>query len=274
MGADAMTSAALELEVCVVSECGPVRQENQDAAAAWRGDHTEVALVVADGMGGHAAGREAAEIAVRRSLDSIRDREPGPWDDVLRSAVAHAHEGVLAAVRDGQRNGDGSVRTGMGTTLVLAVVELAPAPSLHVTHVGDSRAYLFRGTSLYRLTRDHSPVGRMVADGLLDEDEAFGHPDSNVIERAVGQSQPLTAELQAAVALEAGDLAVLTTDGLHGVVPDAEIRQVLIAARSASAACEQLVAAAFHAGSQDNVTVGCLRLIADRPRRRPTRVEV
>src|ERR1700688_1323687 len=120
--ADATTSAALKVQVCMVSECGPARPENQDAGAAWRGERTEVALVLADGMGGPAAGREGAEIVVRRSLDSIRDREPGPWDGVLRSAVANAHQGVLAAAQGSRPDGAGSARIGMGATVVLAVV--------------------------------------------------------------------------------------------------------------------------------------------------------
>ncbi len=267
--------ATFEVQVSLASEGGPVRAENQDAAAAWRDERTAVALVVADGMGGHAAGREAAEIAVRRSVDSIRERAPGPWEAVLRGAVASAHQGVLVAAHAPPAAAGAPDRTGMGATLVIAVVDLEDTPRLHVAHVGDSRAYLYRGTSLFRLTRDHSLVGRLIADGLLAEDEAFGHPDSNVIERAIGQSQPLVAEVQSAVALDAGDLVVLATDGLHGVVPDDEIQRLLAAAGSAQEACETLVTAAFKAASQDNVTVGCLRLLgaARGPRRRPTRIE-
>jgi serine/threonine protein phosphatase PrpC len=272
--AETAVPAACEVQVSLVSECGPARQENQDAAAAWRGERSEVALIVADGMGGHAAGREAAEIVVRRALDGIRDREPGSWEEALRRAVAHAHDGVLAAARELQRAGGPTIRPAMGATVVAAVVETAPLLRLHLAHVGDSRAYLFRGTSLFRLTRDHSLVGRMVADGLLGEDEAFGHPDSNVIERALGQSQPLVAEVQPPLELAAGDLVLLTTDGLHGPVPDVEIQRLLAAASTARDACDRLLAAAYRAGSQDNVTIGCLRLIAERPRRRSTRVEV
>jgi protein phosphatase len=276
MGAEieVVSPSGFEVEIGLISECGP-RPENQDAAAAWRDERTVVALVVADGMGGHAAGREAAEIVVRLSFDGIRNRTQECWDKVLDQAVAQAHQGVLAAACSPQSSGESADRTGMGATAVLVVADLTATPTLHVAHVGDSRAYLFRGTSLFRLTRDHSLVSRMIVDGLLGESEAFGHPDNNVIERAIGQSQPLTAEVQAAMPLAADDLVLVATDGLHGVVPDDDICAILAAATSTQAACENLVACALAAGSQDNVTVGCLKLLdSHRPsQRRPTRVE-
>ncbi len=274
---ETVVTPCFEVELGLVSECGPARSENEDAAAAWHEAQAIAALVVADGMGGHRGGREAAEIVVRCSLDSVRELAAATapsWSDMLRSAMASAHEQVLAAARGTRDDGSGRALAGMGATAVLAVVDLAATPILHVAHVGDSRAYLFRGTSLMRLTRDHSLVGRMVADGLLTEAAAFRHPDSNVIERAIGQSEPLTAEIETALLLMAGDLVLLTTDGLHGALPDDAIRQLLLDAGSAQAACEELAAAALAADGQDNVTVGCMKLVElDGFSRRPTRVE-
>ena len=84
----------------------------------------------------------------------------------------------------------------MGATAALVVVdEVSPSPVLHIAHVGDSRVYLCRGRSLYRLTADHSLVAQMVRDGLLREDEAFGHPDNHVIQRALGQAGALEVEV-------------------------------------------------------------------------------
>jgi serine/threonine protein phosphatase PrpC len=271
----ARTVPAFEYEVEMVSECGPVREENQDVAAAWRGADPNVALVVVDGMGGAAGGREAAEIVARRSLEVIRERAEAAWPEVLSRALIVAHDAVLAAGRERARVDEGEQQRGMGATAVLAIVEAAaPGPRLHVAHVGDSRAYLFRGTSLFRLTRDHSLVGRLVADGLLSEEEALGHPDANVVLRALGQLGPLDPELQGGIPLAGGDMVLLATDGLHGVVSDARIRRCLAGAASPLEACQRLLAAALAAHSQDNITIGCLRVAADPVRRRPTRVEV
>lgn len=254
-------------EVHVVSVCGPVREENQDAGIAWRGEGDELAVIVADGMGGHAAGREAAEIVVRSCLEAIRSHAGGDWRRVLEEAIRAAQAAVLETARGN------SVRS-MGATAALAVVDGFPeAPRLYVAHVGDSRVYLYRGRSLYRLTADHSLVAQMVRDGLLREEEAFGHPDSNVIQRAIGQEKPLEAEIQEPVPLDPGDVVLVCSDGLHGAVPDSRIGEVILQSRAAEEICQDLLAAALAAGSQDNITIGCIRFIAEGAQRRPTRVQ-
>lgn len=253
-------------EVHVVSVCGPVREENQDAGVAWRGEGDELVVIVSDGMGGHAAGREAAEIVVRACLDAIRNCVAGTWEEVFREAVRTAQSAVLEAARSHSGRS-------MGATAALTLVDGLPeAPILHIAHVGDSRVYLHRGRSLYRLTADHSLVAQMVRDGLLREEEAFGHPDSNVIQRAIGQEKPLDAEIQKPVPLDPGDVVLVCSDGLHGAVPDADIERIVARSSSAVEVCEQLLAAALEAGSQDNVTIGCIRVVPDGAKRRPTRV--
>ena len=261
-------ATGLEIEMNVLSVCGPVREENQDAAVAWRGEGGEAVLIVADGMGGHAAGREAAEIVVRAALDALRSAEGLDWDATLRQAFAQAQEAVRVA-----QGASGAEMAGMGATAVVAVIGAGPrGPVLHLAHVGDSRAYLYRGRSLIRLTADHSLVGQMVRDGWLREEEAFGHPDSNVIQRAVGQRSPLEPELQLPLPLAPGDLILLSSDGLHGALPDAEIAALTARSGSAIEICQSLLDAALAAQSQDNITVGCMRL-PDRGQRRITRVE-
>jgi PPM family protein phosphatase len=255
-------------EVHVISVCGPVREENQDAGVAWRGEGGALALIVSDGMGGHASGREAAEIVVRSCLETIRSRTSEPWNAVFQAAIQAAQEGVLSA----SSNARG--RTSMGATAALAVIDGgSPIPVLHLAHVGDSRVYLHRGRSLYRLTADHSLVAQMVRDGLLKEEEAFGHPDSNVIQRAIGQEAPLEVDVPEPMSLDPGDIVLITSDGLHGVVPDAAIGEIIDHAGDAEEICKRLLAAALEAGSQDNITIGCARIVADQPQRRPTRIQ-
>lgn len=263
------------MDVHMLSVCGPVRAENQDAVLAWRGDDGGVCVALADGMGGHLHGRQAAEIAVRSSLRGVRNREAElPWPEALREAVRQAHEAVRSAAADLAAEPTERSAT-MGATLVLAMVDAAQAPPvLHVAHVGDSRAYLHRGRSLYRLTADHSLVGQLIRDGHLTEEEAFGHPDNNVIQRALGQSSALEAELQPPLLLDAGDAVLLCSDGLHGVVPDAAILRHLEAATSATEACQRLLEAALEARSEDNVSIACVRIIPQEKPPRPTRVDV
>ena len=257
----------------VLSVCGPVRDENQDAAVAWRREGSEAVLIVADGMGGYASGREAAEIVVRVALDALRsgaDEGRQTWDALLGHAFAAAQKAVLAA----QEAGADGVGAEMGATAVMAVIGAGPhSPVLHLAHVGDSRAYLYRGRSLLRLTADHSLVGQMVRDGWLREEEAFGHPDSNVVQRAIGQRAPLTPELQPPLPLAPGDLVLLASDGLHGALPDAEIAAVIERSGAALETCQNLLDAALAAHSQDNVTIGCIRLAPGSVGRRITRVE-
>jgi PPM family protein phosphatase len=257
----------------VLSVCGPVRDENQDAAVAWRGEGGEAVLIVADGMGGYASGREAAEIVVRVALETLRSgagEVQASWDALLRQAFAAAQKAVQAAQEASAERGGAE----MGATAVMAVVGAGShGPVLHLAHVGDSRAYLYRGRSLLRLTADHSLVGQMVRDGWLREEEAFGHPDSNVVQRAIGQRAPLAPDLQPPLPLAPGDLVLLSSDGLHGALPDAEIAAVVERSGAVLETCQTLLDAALAADSQDNVTIGCLRLAPGSGGLRITRVE-
>lgn len=261
------TNSAGAPDLALLSECGPVRSENQDAGIAWRrDDDSALALIVADGMGGHAAGREAAEIAVRQIRSALASPVAGAdWPERIAAGFGAAHREVLAGQREPGCQG-------MGTTAAVAVLDLAAKPArLHVAHAGDSRVYLLRGRSLYRLTTDHSLVAQMVRDGWIGEDEAAGHPDSNVVQRAIGQQAAFAPEIQPWSPLEAGDLVLVCSDGLHGSVPDENIRALALAAGNAAELCHALFAAAVDRQSPDNVTVGCCRLAAGARKRRPTR---
>jgi PPM family protein phosphatase len=212
-------------------------------------------FVVADGMGGHAAGEQASALAI----DSVETfilgtfkwfaQFKGPEQDQVladfQSALGQANARILAeaAARPELR--------GMGTTLTLAY---SLNDVLFVAHVGDSRCYLCRQGKLYRLTRDHTLVEEMVRQGALQPEEAAKHRWRHVITNAVGgESADLKVEVHK-LHLEGGDRVLLCSDGLTGMLPEEEINQVLHTQAEPEQACRRLVTRANEAGGRDNVT--------------------
>ena len=237
---------------------GLVRSENQDNLIQFASPFGEVFLV-ADGMGGARGGATASRMVVegfQQQLGSL----PGtmPAADALRRAARFVAEQVHAV----GRNGDPQY-AGMGSTVVLAVVS---SRTLVVAHIGDSRAYLYRGKKLQRLTRDHTAVQRMVDSGMISEDEARDHPNASVLSRAIGPAAAVEIEVSAPIELQPGDGVLLCSDGLSGYVDDPVIERTLAPFFSnpdeASAALIQL---ALDAGGEDNVTVQYLHVQAHRP---------
>jgi PPM family protein phosphatase len=228
----------------------PDKQVNEDACG-----HRETRLghlcVVCDGMGGHAAGREAAELAVA-TIFEVFDRAaesdaPGP---VLRAAIEEASRRVFT-----MRTSE--VAGGRPGSTVVAV--LLHAGGTEVAHVGDSRAYLVHEGQIFRVTRDHSMVQEMVNAGVLTPEQAAHHPDANRITRALGMGADVEVELRAApIAYVTGDAFVLCSDGLCDLVQDEEILGIVGGEPPAQAA-GKLVDLANARGGHDNVTVIVLR---------------
>src|SRR5438128_3275873 len=213
--------------------------------------------LVADGMGGHAAG----EIASRIAVDSISEfilhmkEDDGTWPHAydehyrrstnkLMAAVRLANTRVLEAMRK-----DARLR-GMGTTVVAC---LADDTTMSVAHVGDSRAYLIRNGQLSRLTNDHSWVFEQVQAGMLTEAEAEKHPLRNVITRALGGALSVNPDA-AEVESRPGDVYLLCSDGLTGMVPEEEILRVVTENSDIEKACQVLIDTANERGGLDNVT--------------------
>ncbi len=226
------------IEDFTTSHVGGVRKENEDSV----GGVPEAGIwVVADGMGGHANGRMASQTIV----DAVGAIDPGGTVADAAGAVADAIHRANAMVFAK------SMELGkqMGSTVVALVVR---DHEFAVLWAGDSRAYLFRDGHLVQLSRDHTQVEDMVERGLLSPEEAEDHPMKHVLSRAVGVQEGL--ELDAIRdEVVSRDLFLLCSDGLHGVLEDAEIAQVL-AARGAGAA-EELIAMVLERGAPDNVSV-------------------
>ena len=249
---------SLTLEVAGRSDVGKVRPSNEDHFGY---DEGLGVFVVCDGMGGHAAGEIASQIAVESVLSFFRERRPSVADReylqdaplgarLLAEAVKKANEAILAYA-DEHKN-----TSGMGTTLVAA--RFADGV-FSIANVGDSRIYLFREGQLLQLTEDHSLVMDQVRRGMITMEQAKRSSAQNIITRALGTDEGTLPDLGEFPA-QGGDLLLLTTDGVLRHVDDPEIREILQQLPSLQAACDTLVDAANEGGGEDNSTCVLVRV--------------
>jgi protein phosphatase len=233
---------------------GRRRRGNEDA---HRLDADRGVFLVADGMGGHAAGEVASGITsatVERVLAEAADAGTAGegWDEALRGAARQAHDEISRCCSDDPR------KEGMGTTLTACVLE--PDGACHIGHIGDSRAYLLRDGDLVQLTDDHTWVRREVEAGRVAPEAADKHPLAHILTRVL--SAELSPEIDVVTTrLLPGDLLLLATDGLYNMVPDPTIRSLLAADAPLPATASALIAAANRAGGADNITVVLVRVM-------------
>jgi protein phosphatase len=229
-----------------VSDVGRVRDSNEDSVFC---DAESGVFVVADGMGGHAAGEVASAIASEMIGVRLCGMEE---DDGLDEARSRFRQAFLEAGNEIVRQARADIsRDGMGTTATVLV--LRPDDNHVVGHIGDSRAYLFRGDELVRITTDHSWVEEQVERGMITRDEAFQHPQSNIITRALGTDPIPTPDLFVG-SIEANDRFLLCTDGLTDMVEESRIAGILKKVDEPQLAASRLVSEANLAGGTDNVT--------------------
>jgi PPM family protein phosphatase len=220
---------------------GRKRRHNEDSYI-----HDPPLFAIADGMGGAKAGEIASGLAV----DALRDWPGGDVDDETRvvTLVQEANRRVYA------RANEDVDASGMGTTMTAALVD---TENNHVTigHVGDSRAYLVRDGELKQLTDDHSLVAELIRSGKLTPEEAEVHPQRSVITRALGTDPEVDVDTLA-VDTRSGDIFLICSDGLSGMVSDRAILRILRDNRSdLQTAAKALIAAANRGGGDDNITV-------------------
>jgi protein phosphatase len=195
--------------------------------------------LVADGMGGHAAGEVASQLAVTSFLEHMRT------SGNVEAAALHAHQTIQAKAQTQ------AAQLGMGTTLVAVQISQV---QLQIVWVGDSRAYLWRHAELTPLTTDHSYVQMLIESGDLTEATAREHPQRNMVTQVlgVGEPQPQTRRL----ALADGDWVLLCSDGLHDELTDAQIAEALIEAQAdIDKAADLLIERALAHGGRDNVSL-------------------
>jgi protein phosphatase len=219
---------------------------------------------VCDGMGGHNAGEVASRMAIETisafiTRSAVEKEITWPWGldanlsfdaNRLKTAIRLANARVFQAADNREE------LTGMGTTVVTALVS---GDNMTVGSAGDSRCYLVRGGELKQLTRDDSWVSAALGEGILNSDDVERHPLRNVITKAVGARDAIDLDVLEH-SLQPGDLVMLCSDGLHGMVSDQEIAKILKSSPdSLEETSARLVDAANEAGGRDNVTVVLLR---------------
>jgi protein phosphatase len=233
----------------------PEKQVNEDACAeeATRFGHL---VVVCDGMGGHAGGREASQLALRVIREGFEKADAGAAPrDVLAQAIREANRRVFTMTSPDEVRGP--AHAGRPGSTVVAV--LVTPEGTEIAHVGDSRAYLAHAGQVVQLTKDHSAVQRLVDDGLISPAEAARHPEANKIMRALGISPDVDVDVRAQpVPHVAGDVFVLCSDGLSDLVQKEEMLAIAAAAPPGQAA-GQLVDLANARGGYDNITVAIVR---------------
>ena len=269
-------SSSVRIDVSGLSHPGKVRARNEDhfivtrigryletvltslppGEVPERAEEAGYAMVVADGMGGHAGGELASRMAISGLVklalampDWIFRLDETVATDATRRSKGRFRDLNTLLIEHGKQ--DAAVR-GMGTTLTAA---RTMGRHLQIVHVGDSRAYLLRSARLLRLTRDHTYVQLLLDSGQLTEEEAVNFGARHVLVNALGGVNEDVEVDVSQLKLTSGDRLLLCSDGLTDLVDDETIRQVLVDCRQSAEACRRLVDLALAAGGKDNVTV-------------------
>lgn len=225
---------------------GLMRSNNEDSFFV---DEKLGLFIVADGMGGHAAGEVASNMAievVREKLEPLLNGRQSieKCSQALADAVSHANQTIMQAAAEN------SHWSGMGTTLTILLLHSGQAL---LAHVGDSRLYRWRDATLQQLSDDHSLIAEQLRRGIIDQQDAETSNLRNVLLQAVGISEELDI-FQKVLPSEPGDTFLLCSDGLTGMLTDNQISTILGNNDLPQQSCEQLIAAALVAGGKDNVT--------------------
>lgn len=230
-----------EMKVIGITNPGLIRDNNEDCFFIHR---EKGLLIVADGMGGHAAGEEASKLAVRTVVSNLGDYKRQP-EQKIKAAIAAANDAILA------KAAANSTLAGMGTTCTLVAV----LPDCLVTgHIGDSMAFLIDSDGMLPLTSDHSVSGQLLAAGKITNAEAACHPQRHVLTRALGIDSWVDVETHRQP-WNPGQKLLLCSDGLTEVVSVSEIYQVVEGSGELEEKINSLLTLVLERGAPDNVTI-------------------
>jgi serine/threonine protein phosphatase PrpC len=267
-------------DICARSHTGLVRENNEDAYILYRigrwlepidsnldaerlpprSEDTAHLMLLADGVGGHRAGEVASQSALATAMEliqraprwALRFDDPATRDTEIREMVERGHR-YIAGVQETLRRRIESDPTleGMATTMTSSYLV---GRDLFVMHVGDSKAFVVRRGTLHRITRDHTLAQEYADQGLIPQEEVPRHRFHNVLTRAVGSADAITADFHHVV-LEREDRVLICSDGLTDMATEEEILATMAVHSTSVKACEALVALALAHGGRDNVTV-------------------
>jgi protein phosphatase len=245
------------IELANASDTGCERENNEDYFCYSEPEADDEFLrkgrlaVVADGMGGQEGGEIASRLAVNAIRETYLARPERDPHECLVHAFQAAHNAILECVREHPALQD------MGTTCTAVAITDGQA---HVAHIGDSRLYLIRGSTVERLTHDHTAINRLIEQGIITPEQAETHPQRHVLTAALSARRDVSADFSPApISLRSGDLLVLCTDGLWTQVPDDELLSI-VRGNPPTEACRELVRLAKARGGPDNITVQILRV--------------
>lgn len=244
----------MQIAVGASTDVGMIRQGNEDNFFA-EADERRGVFVVADGMGGHAAGEVASEMAVQiiaRHLLALTSSVDEGANTLVSKAMQDANRAIF------ERMLAETDKQGMGTT---ASVMVLSDKGYLIGQIGDSRVYLLRDGGLTQITKDHSYVQEQVDAGLLTPEQARYHPYSNVITRCVGASDQVEADIYTGEA-RVGDVFLLASDGLTGMVDDRRLQALLLARSGPGRIVDSLIAEANGRGGLDNITAIVIQVLS------------
>ena len=217
---------------------GKIRKNNEDALIVIEPE----TFVVADGMGGQAAGEVASNLLIE-TVKNFLPLIPEPWsEEILKKSILEANAAILKKAREN------SELQGMGTTATILHLYEGQA---NFAHIGDSRLYRLRNLRFEQITEDHSYVESLVRSGELTPEEARVHPMKNILTQAVGAVEDIEVET-GSFSVEVGDIFLLCTDGLTNMVEDFDIGKILLESENPA---DDLIQAALDGGGHDNISV-------------------
>jgi PPM family protein phosphatase len=240
-------------EAAGATHVGRVRRDNEDT---FRIDEPRGIFLVADGMGGHAAGEIASELAADSVLEVLRgagdpDVEGEGVEGCLKRAFDAAHRRIVECCSSDPKT------AGMGTTLTAAVLD--SAGRVWIGHIGDSRLYHLSGGSLRQLTRDHTWVEQELEAGRISAEAAESHPFSHILTRVLTAEEPGDPDV-GSYPIGAGDALLLCSDGLHNMLQGQSLLDILLAEQPTPEVVRRLIQAANRRGGRDNITVIVIRI--------------
>ena len=244
------------LQACAATDIGLSRSNNEDN---YWSDSEKGLFIVADGMGGHAAGEVASQIAVDSVRQHVTVADLDNPQQLLRTAVEMANRAVEQAANN-------PAWQGMGTTLSMLLCHQGHG---YLAHVGDSRIYLLRSSRFMQLTDDQSLVGEQIRQGILTPKQAENSTLGNILLQAIGITSELDICLKTCLLAEK-DLFLLCTDGLTDMVTETEIKTILEQNSPLDRRCHQLIAKALAAGGKDNITAVLVQI--DKLDRKPLNI--